>query len=175
MDKNRIPEKIEQIHLVAVCGTGMGALAGMLKDLGYRVTGSDHEVYPPMSEFLAAKGIPVYDGFSGENIDSSTDLVVIGNAVRKDNPEVVRTRDLNLRFCSMPQAVNHFAARGKKVLMVVGTHGKTTTASLLAWLLNYAGFDPSFMIGGILKNFGSNYRLGAGDRKSTRLNSSHYS
>ncbi len=162
MDKNRIPKKVKNIHLVAVCGTGMGALAGMLTDLGYRVTGSDQKAYPPMSDFLEAKGIPVYDGFSGKNIGSEVDLVIIGNAVREDNPEVIRTRELNLHFCSMPQAVNQFMAKNKKTLVVAGTHGKTTTASLLAWLLHYAGLDPSFMIGGILKNFGSNYRLGTG-------------
>jgi UDP-N-acetylmuramate: L-alanyl-gamma-D-glutamyl-meso-diaminopimelate ligase len=159
---NRIPEKVKKIHITAVCGTGMGALACMLKELGYHITGSDHKVYPPMSTFLANKGIHLIDGFKSENISPNTDLVIIGNAVRKDNPEAVATRDQNICFCSMPQALNHFVAKGKQTILITGTHGKTTTASLMAWLLFHAGLDPSFMIGGILQNFNNNYRLGKG-------------
>ncbi len=150
------------IHLIAVCGTGMGALACMLGDLGYAVTGSDQKIYPPMSHFLDQKGIKMNDGFREENISYGPDLVIVGNAVSKDNPEVQAMHSRGLYFCSMPQALNRFAADGKKTLLVSGTHGKTTTASILAWLLYEAGYDPSFMIGGILKNFDSNYRLGNG-------------
>jgi UDP-N-acetylmuramate: L-alanyl-gamma-D-glutamyl-meso-diaminopimelate ligase len=141
----------------------MGALAAMLQQLGYRVTGSDQNVYPPMSEFLREKGIAIFEGFRPEHLDSRPDLVVVGNAVRKDNPEAVRMVELGLAFCSMPQAVNAFAAKGKRPIVVTGTHGKTTTSSLMAWVLSRADLDPSFMIGGIVKNFNSNYRLGDGD------------
>jgi len=162
MTKNRIPQAVVRIHLTAVCGTGMGALACMLRDLGFEVTGSDQKVYPPMSTFLAQKGIRILDGFSEKNLDYGPDLVVIGNFVTRDNPEAVKVQSMGLPFCSMPQALNHFVARGRKTLLVSGTHGKTTTASILAWMLHEAGDDPSFMIGGILKNFNSNYRLGDG-------------
>ncbi len=162
VSRNRIPPRVATIHLIAVCGTGMGALAGMLKDLGYRVTGSDQGVYPPMSDFLAGKGIPVATGFSPKNLAVRPDLVVIGNAVTRGNPEAAAALEMGIAYCSMPQALNHFVVRDKEVLMVVGTHGKTTTASILAWILYQAGLDPSFFIGGIVRDFGSNYRLGGG-------------
>jgi UDP-N-acetylmuramate: L-alanyl-gamma-D-glutamyl-meso-diaminopimelate ligase len=160
--KNRIPADVKKIHLTAVCGTAMGALACMLKDLGYQVTGSDQKIYPPMSRFLSQKGIGIIDGFKEENVAYGPDLVVIGNAVTRNNPEVQKLLRMGLNFCSMPQALNAFAAAGKKTLLICGTHGKTTTASILAWILFQADRDPSFLIGGILKNFDSNYRLGKG-------------
>jgi UDP-N-acetylmuramate: L-alanyl-gamma-D-glutamyl-meso-diaminopimelate ligase len=159
---NRIPPTVKTIHLIAVCGTAMGALACMLKDLGYTVTGSDANVYPPMSTFLKKKGIRVDAGFDGARLQTRPDLVIVGNAVRKDNPEAVAMADLGLDYCSMPQALNHFVAAGRKAFVVTGTHGKTTTSSMLAWIFQSAGLDPSFMIGGILGNFNSNYRLGKG-------------
>ena len=162
LSKNRIPESVKNIHLIAICGTGMGALAGMLKDKGYRVTGSDQKVYPPMSEFLAGKGIEVIEGFSEKNVDHGPDLVVVGNAVSKDNPEVVGMLRKELFYCSMPQAVNRLIMSGKKSLVVAGTHGKTTTSSLLAATLDHAGYSPGFMIGGIVEAFGRNYNLGRG-------------
>ena len=162
MTKNKIPEVVQTIHLIAVCGTGMGALACMLRDLGYEVTGSDQKIYPPMSLFLKQKGISMKEGFAAENLSHKPDLVIVGNAVSRDNPEVQEMDGLGLYYCSMPQALNHFVAAGKQTLLVSGTHGKTTTTSILAWLLDSAGYDPSFMIGGILKNFDSNYRLGNG-------------
>ncbi|MBU1055672.1 MAG: UDP-N-acetylmuramate:L-alanyl-gamma-D-glutamyl-meso-diaminopimelate ligase [Proteobacteria bacterium] len=160
--KNKIPEKIKKIHLIAVCGTGMGALACMLKDLGYEITGSDDKIYPPMSDFLAEKGIALMQGFSSDNLSYKPDLVIVGNAVRRENPEAVKMAEMGLYYCSMPQALNRFAAEGKNSLIVTGTHGKTTTTSILAWVLYKAGLDPSFMIGGITKNFNSNYRIGKG-------------
>lgn len=163
LSKNKISENIKNIHLLAICGTGMGALGSILKDLGYKVTGSDQKVYPPMSDFLASKGIEIAEGFNQNNVSYGPDLVIVGNAVSKDNPEVVRMNQMGLEFCSMPQAFNRFVAAGKKQLVIAGTHGKTTTSSILAWILYEAGLDPSFMIGGILKNFGSNYRLGKGE------------
>ncbi len=163
LKNNRIPSHVQKIHLVAVCGTAMGALACMLKEMGYEVTGSDQQIYPPMSRFLEARQIDVSIGYNAANIPKDVDLVVIGNAMSKDNAEIVAVMQNEYYYCSMPQAINRFAVGSKKPLVVVGTHGKTTTASLLAWVLFEAGLDPSFVIGGILPNFASNYRLGQGD------------
>lgn len=127
------------------------------------VTGSDSGVYPPMSTFLKNRGIPVAEGFSGENLAHGPDLVIVGNAVKKDNPEALCALETGVPYCSMPQAINHFLARGRRTIVVTGTHGKTTTASIAAWLLYKAGCDPSFLIGGILNNFRSSYRVGNGD------------
>jgi UDP-N-acetylmuramate: L-alanyl-gamma-D-glutamyl-meso-diaminopimelate ligase len=160
---NSIPKDVHKIHLIAVCGTGMGALACMLKNLGFEITGSDHRIYPPMSDFLVEQGVHVMDGFSAAHISDETDLVIVGNAVTRQNPEAKKMQQMGIPFCSMPQALNHFVARDKKTLVISGTHGKTTTASILAWMLYKAGWDPSFMIGGILQNFDSNFRLGDGD------------
>ncbi len=162
MSKNHIPAAVRRIHLIAVCGTAMGALACMLRDLGYEVTGSDQKVYPPMSRFLADRGIAVMEGYRAEHLSYRPDLVVVGNAVPRTNPEAIECDRQGLPYCSMPQAVNRFVATGKQTLMVTGTHGKTTTAALLAWVLQAAGREPSFVIGGILLNFDSNYRLGHG-------------
>lgn len=163
LSKNQIPDSVKNIHMIAICGTGMGALASMLKDMGFEITGSDQKIYPPMSEFLSSKNIEITEGFSEKNVVYGPDVVIVGNAVSKDNPEVVGMQQLGLRFCSMPQAVNRFIASGKKPLVITGTHGKTTTSSILAWILYEAGLDPTFMVGGILKNFESNYRLGNGE------------
>ncbi|BBO88200.1 UDP-N-acetylmuramate:L-alanyl-gamma-D-glutamyl-meso-diaminopimelate ligase [Desulfosarcina ovata] len=162
-ENNRIPDKVTTIHLIAVCGTAMGALACLLKAKGYQVTGSDNNVYPPMSRFLAEKGIAVMNGFDPSHLAYRPDLVVVGNAVSRDNAEVVAIGQMGLCYCSMPQAVNRFAAAGKRQLLVAGTHGKTTTSALLAWILYWAGRDPSFIIGGILPDFNSNYRSGEGN------------
>ena len=104
LNNNFIPEKVKKIHLIAICGTAMGALACMLKDMGYHVSGSDQKIYPPVSEFLAEKNIHINDGFHHHNITGDMDLVIVGNAVRKDNPEVTATAEKKLSFCSMPQA-----------------------------------------------------------------------
>ncbi len=160
---NRIPAHVKKIHLIAVCGTAMGALACMLKDMGFIVSGSDLQIYPPMRHFLKARHIDVAIGFDAANIRDDIDLVIVGNAVSKDNPEAVAVLEKEHYFCSMPQAINTFAVGSQKPLLVVGTHGKTTTASLLAYVLYEAGLDPSFVIGGVLPNFESNYRMGQGD------------
>lgn len=162
LTKNNIPGNVKRVHLIAICGTAMGALACMLKEKGYHVTGSDHKMYPPMSDFLKVKGVEIMEGFSQEHLDGGPDLVVVGNAVSKDNPEVVGMFERGLPFCSMPQAVNHFLAKGKKTVVIAGTHGKTTTSSLMAWMLDVAGLSPSFLIGGILKNYSSNFKIGTG-------------
>ncbi|MCP3898561.1 MAG: UDP-N-acetylmuramate:L-alanyl-gamma-D-glutamyl-meso-diaminopimelate ligase [Desulfobacteraceae bacterium] len=154
---------IKKIHLIAACGTGMGTLACMLQEAGYEVSGSDQNVYPPMSDFLKEKGIKLFKGFYCDNIAYKPDLVVIGNAVTKENVEAKMVLDQNIPYLSMPQALNKFFASRKKIILVTGTHGKTTTASIMAYLLYEAGYDPSFMIGGILKNFNSSYHIGKGE------------
>jgi UDP-N-acetylmuramate: L-alanyl-gamma-D-glutamyl-meso-diaminopimelate ligase len=151
------------IHLIAVCGTAMGALACMLKEIGHHVTGSDQHIYPTMSDFLRAKGIPIFEGFNASHLSGQPDLVVVGNAVSKENAEVKAMQAMQLPFCSMPQAINRFAAAGKHQIVITGTHGKTTTSSFVAWMLHCARMDPSFLIGGIVAGFQSNYRVGQGD------------
>ncbi|MBW2053901.1 MAG: UDP-N-acetylmuramate:L-alanyl-gamma-D-glutamyl-meso-diaminopimelate ligase [Deltaproteobacteria bacterium] len=160
---NRLPEKIETVHLIGICGTGMGALAGMLVEKGYTVFGSDTNVYPPMSDFLDRLGIQVMSGYRAENLDYKPDLVVVGNVVTRLNPEAADLAALGLNYLSFPQTLRMFFLEGKRPLVVTGTHGKTTVASLAAWLLESAGLDPGFMIGGILKNYERNYKLGSGD------------
>jgi UDP-N-acetylmuramate: L-alanyl-gamma-D-glutamyl-meso-diaminopimelate ligase len=161
MLNNTIPKNVQTVHLIAICGTGMGALACMLKDLGLNVKGSDQNVYPPMSTFLAEKGIEVLQGYLPEHIAPQPDLVIVGNTVSKDNPQVIAMCEKGLPCCSMPQAIQHFFGH-HKILLVTGTHGKTTTSSLLSWILQSARKDPSFFIGGIVQNFSSNYRIGNG-------------
>lgn len=156
-------DKIRHIHLIAVSGMGMGSLAGMLKQSGYKVTGSDTDTYPPMSDQLASLGIEVRLGYQPENLRDNPDLVIVGNAVSRDNPEVKAMLDRGIKYLSFPQALSQFYLSGKNPLVVVGTHGKTTTASLSAWILESAGRDPGFLIGGVLKNFQSGCRLGRGN------------
>ena len=151
------------IHLVAVCGTGMGALAVMLKSLGHRVTGSDENVYPPMSTVLSEQQIPVYEGFCAANLDPQPDLVVIGNAVSRGNPEAEAVLDRKIRYASMPETLKSFFLWDRKPVVVAGTHGKTTTTALLAWVLTEAGLDPSYIVGGVPIGWQSGARLGSGD------------
>ncbi len=152
---------IKHVHLIAICGTGMGSLAGMLKASGYHVTGSDQHVYPPMSTWLAGQGIAPYSGFAAEHLDGA-DLVIVGNAVSKSNPEVVAMLERGLAYRSFPQALAEFFIRERHAMVVTGTHGKTTTTALLAWVLTSAGRDPGAMIGGTAKNFDGNFRVGGG-------------
>ncbi|MBW2601530.1 MAG: UDP-N-acetylmuramate:L-alanyl-gamma-D-glutamyl-meso-diaminopimelate ligase [Deltaproteobacteria bacterium] len=162
MRNNYIPESVKNIHLVAICGTAMAALAGMLKEAGFEITGSDQYVYPPMSTFLSGLGIKIDEGFSPENLSCRPDLVIVGNAVSKDNPEIARMFEEELPYCSLPQALNKYFMSGKGALVVTGTHGKTTTAALLSWILATAGLNPGFMVGGILQNLERNYNVGNG-------------
>jgi len=141
----------------------MAALAGMLKEKGFRVTGSDENVYPPMSDLLAGLEIEVMAGYDPKNLDSVPDLVVVGNVIRAENPEAVALADLHIPYVSMPQALGHFFLARHLPLVVAGTHGKTTTSSLLATALYRSGYSPGFMIGGIVEEFGTNYRIGRGD------------
>jgi UDP-N-acetylmuramate: L-alanyl-gamma-D-glutamyl-meso-diaminopimelate ligase len=140
----------------------MASLAGILKQEGYLVTGSDQNVYPPMSLFLEDLSIPVLEGYREENLHPAPDLVIVGNVITKLNPEAVELSRLSLPYLSLPQALQAFAMRGKKSIVICGTHGKTTTTALIAWLLESAGLDPSFMVGGIPKNFGKSFKLGKG-------------
>src|ERR1700733_13233906 len=152
----------KHIHLVGICGTAMAALAGMLTQRGFRVTGSDAAAYPPMSDFLAELGIPVAQPFDARNLDPRPDLVVIGNAISRGNAELEHVLDQRIPFCSLPQLLHEEFLRGKEVLVVAGTHGKTTTTSMLAWIFHTAGMQPSFLIGGIAENFGSSFHVGQG-------------
>ena len=140
----------------------MASLAGMLKQRGFRVTGSDAAAYPPMSDFLAALGIPVAQPFDPRNLEPAPDLVVVGNAISRGNVELEHVLDQRIPFCSLPQFLHDEFLRGKEVLVVAGTHGKTTTTSMLAWIFHTAGLQPSFLIGGIAENFGTSFHLGQG-------------
>ncbi len=156
------PQELRSIHLMGICGTGMAALAGMLLRSGYTVTGSDDNVYPPMSDFLAQLGIEVSQGYSGNNLMHRPDLVIVGNVIRQINVEAQELARTGLPYLSFPQALAHFFIRSRHSIVVSGTHGKTTTCGLLAGCLQSGGLDPSFMIGGIVREFNSNFRLGQG-------------
>jgi UDP-N-acetylmuramate: L-alanyl-gamma-D-glutamyl-meso-diaminopimelate ligase len=148
--------------LIGICGTAMASLAGMLKHRGFHVTGSDAAAYPPMSDFLHELGIPVAQPFDAKNLEPRPDLVVVGNAMSRGNIELEYILDQRIPFCSLPQLLHDEFLRGKEVLVVAGTHGKTTTTSMLAWIFQSAGMQPSFLIGGIAENFGSSFHLADG-------------
>ncbi len=154
--------KPKHIHLIGICGTAMASLAGMLQERGFRVTGSDAAAYPPMSTSLESLGIPVAQPFAETNLDPRPDLVVVGNALSRGNVELERVLDERIPFCSLPQILHDEFLVGKEVLVVSGTHGKTTTTSMLAWIFETAGLQPSFLIGGIAENFGRSFGLGDG-------------
>jgi UDP-N-acetylmuramate: L-alanyl-gamma-D-glutamyl-meso-diaminopimelate ligase len=145
-------------HLIGIAGTAMGSLAGLLRAKGHRVTGSDQGVYPPMSDILDDLGIAWADGFSPTNLRPTPDRVVVGNAISRGNPELEAVLDRGLHYTSAAQTLKDEFLRGRRVLAVSGTHGKTTTTSILAWLLESAGLDPSFLIGGVAENFGTSFR-----------------
>jgi UDP-N-acetylmuramate: L-alanyl-gamma-D-glutamyl-meso-diaminopimelate ligase len=154
---------VKRIHLIGVAGTGMGSFAGMLKASGYEVTGSDENVYPPMSTQLEKWGIQVMKGYSPQNLElARPDLVVVGNVVREVNPEATAMRERKLRYVSFPRALGDLFIGPRHGVVVVGTHGKTTTTALMGFTLHHAGRDPSFLVGGVTRDFDSNYRLGAG-------------
>ncbi|MBU0481505.1 MAG: UDP-N-acetylmuramate:L-alanyl-gamma-D-glutamyl-meso-diaminopimelate ligase [Proteobacteria bacterium] len=159
---NFFPEQVKTVHVMGICGTGVGALAGMLKERGFLVTGSDQQVYPPMSDFLASSGISVAEGYAAENLSYQPDLVIVGNVITRKNPEAIALAELQLPYVSMPQAVSHYCIQDSRSLVVTGTHGKTTTSSLLATALADAGLAPGFMIGGLVKAFGRNFNIGDG-------------
>lgn len=155
-------DRLQRIHIIGICGTAMGTLAAMLKAQGRIVTGSDAMAYPPMSTWLEDRGLEIQIGYKAEHIPKDVDLVVVGNVSRRDNPESVAAHERGVLCLSMPEALRVFFFPQKRVLCITGTHGKTTTASMLAWILFHAKRDPSFFIGGVTGNFDANYRLGGG-------------
>jgi UDP-N-acetylmuramate: L-alanyl-gamma-D-glutamyl-meso-diaminopimelate ligase len=157
------PGSVRRIHLVGVAGTGMGSFAGMLKTAGYEVTGSDENVYPPMSDMLDAWGVRALTPYSPANIDvARPDLVIIGNVIRRVNVEATAVRERGIPQMSFPAAFGSLVLADKHSVAVVGTHGKTTTSALMSHVLVSAGTDPSFLVGGVTLNANSNFRMGAG-------------
>jgi UDP-N-acetylmuramate: L-alanyl-gamma-D-glutamyl-meso-diaminopimelate ligase len=151
--------QMRTVHFVGIGGTAMASAAAAMVEKGYQVTGSDQNVYPPMSTFLAERKIPVISGYAEQNLAYKPDLVVIGNAISRGNPEAEFVLDHKLRYCSLPELLKEIFIRGKRSLVVAGTHGKTTTTSLLAWVFEHNGLNPSFLIGGIPNNLGQGARF----------------
>ncbi|MDH3986924.1 MAG: UDP-N-acetylmuramate:L-alanyl-gamma-D-glutamyl-meso-diaminopimelate ligase, partial [Gammaproteobacteria bacterium] len=149
------------IHILGICGTFMGGIALLAREHGVQVSGSDANVYPPMSTQLSEQGISLTEGYDAAQLDAAPDCVVIGNAMSRGNPAVEATLDRGLSYTSGPQWLSEQVLQDRWVLAVAGTHGKTSTASILAWILEYAGLSPGFLIGGIPRNFGISARLGA--------------
>ena len=156
---------MKRIHFIGICGTAMATLAAMLRRKGLDVRGSDQDVYPPMSDFLASEGIPTLTGYSADHITGDLDLVVVGNAISRGNPELEQVLDRKIRYCSLPEAIREHFLWGARSIVIAGTHGKTTTTALTGWLLTHGGVDPTVLVGGIARNFGdrgSSYRMGQG-------------
>jgi UDP-N-acetylmuramate: L-alanyl-gamma-D-glutamyl-meso-diaminopimelate ligase len=154
-----------RIHFIGICGTAMATAAALLKQRGHDVRGSDQNVYPPMSDFLAVEGIRTLTGYSAEHITADIDLVVVGNAISRGNVELETVLEKKIRYCSLPEVVRDHFLWGSRSIVIAGTHGKTTTTSLTGWLLTHGKLDPTVLVGGIALNFGdagSSYRLGAG-------------
>jgi UDP-N-acetylmuramate: L-alanyl-gamma-D-glutamyl-meso-diaminopimelate ligase len=154
-----------RIHLIGVCGTAMATLAALLRSRGHDVRGSDQNIYPPMSDFLASEGIRTITGYSADNITSDVNLVVVGNAISRGNPELETVLERKIRYCSLPEAIRDQFLWGARSVVLAGTHGKTTTTSLTGWLLTHGKLDPTVLVGGIALNFGaggSSYRVGSG-------------
>lgn len=157
-----LPESLKHIHIMGIAGTAMGALAGMLVDAGYQVTGSDKAVYPPMSDYLAALGIQVKEGFVASNLEPRPDLVVVGNVVRAVYEEAEALLASDIPYMSFPEVLGHLFLADSHSVVIAGTHGKTTTTAVTAHLCDQAGLEPGFLIGGIAKNFDRTARPGAG-------------
>jgi UDP-N-acetylmuramate: L-alanyl-gamma-D-glutamyl-meso-diaminopimelate ligase len=155
--------RIQSVHFVGICGTAMASAAAAMHEKGVKVTGSDQNVYPPMSTFLADRRIEVMSGYAENNLAHKPDLIVIGNAISRGNPEAEYALDHKLRYCSLPELLKEFFIRGKRSLVVSGTHGKTTTTSLLTWVFEHNGLNPSYLIGGIPNNLGQGARFTESD------------
>src|SRR5436190_3996964 len=154
---------VKRVYLIGISGTAMASLAGMLQQRGYEVSGSDEHIYPPMSTYLERLRIPVLEEYTKEHLETfRPDLVVIGNAAANTNAEAAATLEMDLPYTSMPEAIYHLFIKGKHSIVITGTHGKTTTTSLMAWLLESAGRDPGMVVGGIPLNFNQNFKLGEG-------------
>jgi len=151
--------RIQSVHFVGICGTAMASTAAALQEQGVKVTGSDQNVYPPMSDFLAERKIKVISGYAEPNLAHKPDLVVIGNAISRGNPEAEYVLDHKLPYCSLPELLKHYFIRGKRSVVVTGTHGKTTTTALLTWVFEHNGFNPSYLIGGVPNNLGQGARF----------------
>jgi UDP-N-acetylmuramate: L-alanyl-gamma-D-glutamyl-meso-diaminopimelate ligase len=156
--------EIKSVHFIGICGTAMASAAAAMKDKGFEVTGSDQNVYPPMSTFLAAKQIEVMNGYAEQNLARKPDLVVIGNVISRGNPEAEFVLEHKLRYCSLPELLKEFFIRGKRSIVVAGTHGKTTTTSLLTWVFEHNGLNPSYLIGGIPNNLSQGARFTDSDK-----------
>lgn len=152
----------KHIHILGICGTFMGGIAVLAKQLGYRVTGSDANVYPPMSTQLEAQGIELIEGYDPSQLDPAPDMVIVGNAMSRGNPSVEYMLNRKLAYTSGPQWLSAHLLQHRYVIAVAGTHGKTTTAAMVAWILEYAGLEPGFLIGGVPQNFTESARLGGG-------------
>ena len=157
-----VPDTVRDIYLIGICGTGMGSLAGLLKQAGYQVSGSDAAAYPPMSTHLADLGIKVHEGYNARHLDTAPDLVVVGNACTPTHVEAAAARDRGLPQVSLPEAVGHFFLKASCPVVVAGTHGKTTTAGLLVHLLREAGLDPGYLVGGVPVDSGASCHIGSG-------------
>src|SRR3989449_1583432 len=151
--------RVQSVHFVGICGTAMASTAAAMQEKGVKVSVSDQNVYPPMSTFLADRKIEVIAGYAERNLGHKPDLVVIGNAISRGNPEAEYVLDHKLRYCSLPELLKEFFIRGKRSLVVTGTHGKTTATSLLAWVFEHNGLNPSYLIGGIPNNLGQGARF----------------
>ncbi|HEX5723871.1 MAG TPA: Mur ligase domain-containing protein [Longimicrobiaceae bacterium] len=152
-------ERPRHYHLIGIAGTAMASLAGLLRAAGHTVTGSDENVYPPMSDQLRALGISYREGYGPASLEPRPELVVVGNAISRGNPELEAVLDARIPYTSAAATVKEEFLRTRHVLAVAGTHGKTSTTSLLAWALEAAGLNPSFLVGGVAENFGTSFRL----------------
>jgi UDP-N-acetylmuramate: L-alanyl-gamma-D-glutamyl-meso-diaminopimelate ligase len=150
---------IRSVHFVGICGTAMASTAAAMQERGYQVSGSDSNVYPPMSTFLSDRKIQVFSGYSESHLSHRPDLVIIGNAIGRGNPEAEAVLERKMRYCSLPELLKEFFIRGKRCLVVAGTHGKTTTTSLLTWVFEHSGLRPSYLIGGIPNNLSQGARF----------------
>lgn len=158
------PTDFKKIHFIGICGTAMGSVAAMLKEEGFLVTGSDANIYPPMSTILETAGIPVMEGYKPENLEQhAPDLVVVGNAISRGNPELEQTLDDRYYYLSLPEVLKLFFLRKTHNLIVTGTHGKTTTTSILSWIFEASGKQPSYLIGGVPLNFDNGCARQPGD------------
>src|SRR5881628_2090978 len=155
----RVKEALKKFHFLGICGTAMASVAAALQERGFKVSGSDENVYPPMSTFLQEKGIALKEGYRAGNIPPDADVVVIGNAMKRGNPEVEAVLNRKLFYLSLPEVLKNYFLRGRHNLVVTGTHGKTTTTALLAWIMEKAGRKPGYVIGGIPKDLGQGARL----------------
>src|SRR4051812_245537 len=147
------------VYFMGICGTAMASLAGLLKEMGYKISGSDDNAYPPMSEQLASLGIEVFRGYQQSHLEPPPQMVIVGNVISKTNPEAEFLLQSRIPYMSLPQAISEFVIGDRESIVVAGTHGKTTTTSLMAWISQGANIGAGFMIGGIAKNFGKSFQV----------------